>query len=338
MSRRALVHFAVDPDRVAMTTKLAGQQTRFLPFNVGHDGGAGNPPNPDGHRTSYLCERVWARDAWMDILGRFVHVTRPEKGSPAAKKAAEEVIFPRLHQWDAVLKLEADARERGAGQSYLVQHSAGSGKFKALDEEQRLAFKDAPDKFVRTYAFVSQIVSFGDSKLERDYAYCRALASRLRDQNTVERLDLGSEVELTHLRHEITFEGSLALTADEAEIKSITGDGRGGGTEPDIEPLSKIIDVLNEQFGLNLGDADELFFDQIEESFVADDVMAQARANTFDNFRLAFDPKFLGTVIGRMDENEALFKRMLDDQDFQEAVKDEYAARVYKRARTVRPT
>ena len=68
LSRRALVHFAVDPDRVAMTTKLAGQQTLFLPFNLGHDGGAGNPPNPVGHRTSYLWERVWARDSWMDIL------------------------------------------------------------------------------------------------------------------------------------------------------------------------------------------------------------------------------------------------------------------------------
>jgi type I restriction enzyme R subunit len=207
-------------------------------------------------------------------------------------------------------------------------------RFKALEEESRLEFKDALDKFVRTYAFVSQIVSFGDSKLERDYAYCRAVASRLRDQNTVERLDLGSEVELTHLRHDITFAGALELTADEVEIKSMTGDGRGRNTEPDVEPLSRIVDTLNERFGLNLGEADELFFEQIEESFAADDsVMAQARGNTFDNFRLVFDPKFLGTVIGRMDENEALFKRMLDDEDFQEAVKDEYAKRIFKRAR-----
>jgi len=128
LSRRALVHFAVDPDRVAMTTRLSGGATRFLPFNLGHDGGAGNPPNPDGHRTSYLWERVWARDAWMDLLGRFVHVERPETGSAAARRAAERVIFPRLHQWDAVLALEAHARANGAGHRYLVQHSAGSGK------------------------------------------------------------------------------------------------------------------------------------------------------------------------------------------------------------------
>ena len=111
-----------------MTTKLEGEKTRFLPFNLGHNLGKGNPPNPNGHKTSYLWERVWAKDAWLDILHRFIHVERPEKGSVSARRAAETVIFPRYHQWDAVMKIEADARANGAGQSYLIQHSAGSGK------------------------------------------------------------------------------------------------------------------------------------------------------------------------------------------------------------------
>ena len=103
LGRRALVHFAVDPDAVAMTTKLEGKATRFLPFNLGHNLGKGNPPNPDGHKTSYLWERVWTKDAWLDILHRFIHVDRPEKGSVAARRAAETVIFYRdYHQWDAV--------------------------------------------------------------------------------------------------------------------------------------------------------------------------------------------------------------------------------------------
>ncbi len=101
-------------------------------------------------------------------------------------------------------------------------------RFKALDEEDRLGFKDALDKFVRTYSFLSQVVSFGDSKLERDYIYCRALASRLRDETTIERLDLGTEVELTHLRTDVTFEGNLSLSADEGEVKTIFGEGPGG--------------------------------------------------------------------------------------------------------------
>ena len=809
LSRRALVHFAVDPDRVAMTTKLAGQATQFLPFSLGHDGGAGNPPNPAGHRTSYLWERVWARDAWMDLLARFIHVERPAQGTPAARRAAERVIFPRFHQWDAVLALESHAREHGAGHSYLVEHSAGSGKsntiawtahrlsslhdegdrkvfdkvvvitdrvvldrqlqdtiyqfehtrgvvvkidrdstqladalsgeqariivttlqkfpfvldkiaglparryavivdeahssqtgeaakdlrlvlggteeqeltaaeaedagfiaeaidpveealakavgargrqanlsffaftatpkartlemfgtfdsktnkfepfhlysmrqaieegfildvlanyvtyqtywriekavaedptyeapkarraiarfvslhptnlaqkaeiivehfrahtaakiagqakamvvtssrlhavrykqaidayiqkkgyldlavlvafsgrvidehelsyseaamngfpesqtaerfatsdyqvlivaekfqtgfdqpllhtmyvdkvltglnavqtlsrlnriypnkadtfvldfrnetddiarafepyygrtvapptdpnllfdtrrrlddfdalrsdeieatvalllagdtkshgrvyaaldpaverFTSLVEEDRLAFKDALDKFVRTYSFLSQVVTFGDLKLERDYIYCRALASRLRDAATVERLDLGAEVELTHLKTEMTFEGSLSLDADASEVKTIFGEGRGRQSDPQLEHLSEIVDELNERFGLNLDERDQLLFDQFEETWAADpDVVDQARTNTLENFRLVFDHRFLDTVVSRMDENEAIFKRILDDAEFRQVLMDLYASRVYRRAR-----
>ena len=128
LGRLGMVHFAVDPFSVAMTTQLAGASTRFLPFNQGHELGKGNPPNASGHCTSYLWEQVWCRDAWLDILGRFIHVDKPSKGS----KARPEVIFPRFHQWDAVRRLEADARQHGPGSSYLVQHSAGSGKSNSI--------------------------------------------------------------------------------------------------------------------------------------------------------------------------------------------------------------
>ena len=111
LRRVGMVHFAVDPYSVAMTTHLAGKRTRFLPFNQGHDLGAGNPPNPDGHRTAYLWERVWSRDAWMDILGRFIHVEKPSKGS----KARPTVIFPRFHQWDAVRRLGGRRQGRPGG-------------------------------------------------------------------------------------------------------------------------------------------------------------------------------------------------------------------------------
>jgi type I restriction enzyme R subunit len=813
LSRRAVVHFAVDPERVAMTTKLAGQETRFLPFNLGHEGGAGNPPNPDGHRTAYLWEKVWAKDAWMDLLARFIHVERPAQGSTAAKKAAERVIFPRFHQWDAVLKLEGAAREQKSGHSYLIEHSAGSGKsntiawiahrlsnlhdasdtkvfdkvvvitdrlvldrqlqdtvyqfehahgvvvkidehsqqladalageqakiiittlqkfpfalqkmeslparryavivdeahssqtgeaakdlrlalsgtdeqeltvaeaedagfiaeaidpveealakavaargrqqnlsffaftatpkartlelfgtfdpvdrhyhpfhlysmrqaieegfildvlanyttyqtywriekaitedpayesamakqaiarfvslhpsnlaqkaeiivehfrahtaakiggaakamvvtssrlhavrykqaldsyihskgytdvktlvafsgrviaedgswsepamnhfpesqtakrfeedyqvlvvaekfqtgfdqpllhtmyvdkvltglnavqtlsrlnrifpplkddtfvldfrndgedivrafepyygqtmapptdpnllydtrrrtfeydvihpddidatvavlltvatkddhgriyslldpaedrFKHLTEEDRRGFKDALDKFVRTYSFLSQVVSFGDTKLERDYLYCRALASLLRGASTVERLDLGSQVELTHLRLEATFSGALDLTSGSGEVKTYTGDGTGIQHLPDMEPLSKIVDTLNERFGLDLTDTDQLLFDQYERDWLSDpEVTDQARNNTVENFKLVFDRNFLKTVLSRMDENDALFKRILDDMEFQEAIKDFYGTKVYRQARGETP-
>ena len=809
LGRRALVHFAVDPERVAMTTKLEGKATRFLPFNLGHAGGAGNPPNPTGHRTAYLWEQVWAKDAWLDLLARFVHVDRPSNGTAAQKKAAEKIIFPRYHQWHCVRRLEADAIANGAGQSYLIQHSAGSGKsntiawtahrlsslhdatdtkvfdkvivitdrvildrqlqdtiyqfehahgvvvkidqssqqladaltgtqariiittlqkfpfvlqkieelpsrryavivdeahssqtgeaakdlrlalsgkgeteltvaeaedmgliatavdpveealakqvaargkqqnlsffaftatpkartlelfgthnsveqryepfdlytmrqaieegfildvlrnystyktfwrlekaiaddpqyetrqarqaiarfvdlhphnlaqkaeiivehfrnhtatkiggkakamvvtssrlhavrykqaidayiakkgyndiaalvafsgkvvaddgeftepgmnkipesrtaeefgtddyqvlvvaekfqtgfdqpllhtmyvdrtlsglaavqtlsrlnriapgkndtfvldfrndtddildafepyygktvapptdpnllwdtraqldhhdvlrrdeidraievlmsitdpkahgafyalldpaverFHALDDENAALFKNALDRFVRTYSFLAQIVSFGETKLERDFLYCRGLASLLRDASTIERLDLGSEVELTHLRTEATFTGTLALTNDTGEIKTIYGDGRGKQNGPDLEALSDIITVLNDRFSTDFTDADKLLFDQFEETWASDTgLAAQAQANTLDNFRLVFDPKFMDTVIGRMDANEAIFKRILDDDDFRRVLTEYYLKKIYDRLR-----
>ncbi len=96
LSRRAVVHFAVDPDRVAMTTRLAGEDTQFLPFNLGADGGAGNPVNPAGYRTAYLWERVWSRDSWLDILSRFIHVERPDGGHPGGAPGPRAGDLPPL--------------------------------------------------------------------------------------------------------------------------------------------------------------------------------------------------------------------------------------------------
>ena len=809
-ARRAVVHFAVDPDEVAITTRLAGASTQFLPFNRGsEDGGAGNPPNPDGHRTAYLWEQVWHRDHWLDLLARFVQVERPEKGAAAERRAKTRIIFPRFHQWDVVRKLEAHAREHGAGQSYLVQHSAGSGKsnsiawlahrlsslhdaadrpvfdkvviitdrlvldrqlqdtiyqfehahgvvvridkhsgqladalageqariivttlqkfpfvlekvgelparryavivdeahssqtgetaadlrralargseeqrleaaeredtaeeaergdsqdmlarslegrgrpenlsffaftatpkaktlelfgtpvdtpegrryvpfhlysmrqaieegfildvlsnyttyktffriekaitddpeydparakraiarfvtlhphnlaqraeivvehfrentmkkmggrakamvvtgsrlhavrtklaidayvaekgytdvhalvafsgkvidegdeftepgmnrfpesetaqrfagddyqvlvvaekfqtgfdqpllhtmyvdkvltglnavqtlsrlnrihpqktntfvldfrneleeiqeafqpyyerteavptdpnllydthramwdfgvlhgeeveagvqallavtetsghgvvyaaldpardrFGQLDEEVQDAYRDVLTRFVNMYAFVSQIVPYVDRELERDYTFARALLAYLPGQ-AAERLDLGSEVELTHLKIAQTYEGSGSLAEGGGEVVAIFS-GRGKEHELAKEHLSQIVDVINERFGLELGEADQLLFDQFEETWAADETLvARARNNDFDNFRLVFDRTFIDTVVKRMDQNADIFKRILDESDFQQTVLDYYATRLYERLR-----
>ena len=810
LARRAVVHFAVDPDEVAMTTRLAGAATQFLPFNKGsEEGGAGNPLNPRGHKTAYLWEEVWQRDGWLDLLARFVQVERPEQGSAAERRARTRIIFPRFHQWDAVRKLEAHAREHGAGQSYLVQHSAGSGKsntiawlahrlsslhdaadrpvfdkvvvitdrlvldrqlqdtvyqfehahgvvvridrhsgqladtlageqarvivttlqkfpfvlervgelparrhavivdeahssqtgeaaaelrrvlsggseqerlaaaeredaaeeaergdsqdllarslegrgrprnlsffaftatpkaktlelfgsptdspegrryvpfhlysmrqaieegfildvlasyttyktyfriekairedpeydparakraiarfvtlhpynlaqraeiivehfrehtakkiggrakamvvtssrlhavrmklaidayvaehgyrdvhalvafsgkvidqgdeftepgmnrfpesetaerfgsgdyqvlvvaekfqtgfdqpllhtmyvdkvltdlnavqtlsrlnrihpqktdtfvldfrneveqiqdafrpyferteavptdpnllydthralwdfgvlreeeveagvkallavtetsgheavyaaldpararFCELDEEAQDAFRDVLARFASMYAFVSQIVSYVDRELERDYLYGRALLAYLPGQ-AAERLDLGSEVELTHLRIASTFEGSGALEEGGGEVVAIFS-GRGKEHDPEQARLSRIVEVINERFGLELGEADQLLFDQFEETWAADESLAaRARTNTFENFRLVFDRAFIETVVKRMDQNADIFKRILDEPEFQRTVLDYYAERLYGRLR-----
>lgn len=124
--RGALVHFAVSNSEVAMVTKLSGPGTVFLPFNLGNDGAAGNPANPTGHPTAYLWERVWERESWLEILGRYLITKRDDK------KQIERVIFPRFHQLDVTRKLQAAVLAEGPGSKYLVQHSAGSGKTNSI--------------------------------------------------------------------------------------------------------------------------------------------------------------------------------------------------------------
>jgi type I restriction enzyme R subunit len=130
--KRTLVHFAVDTDEAFMTTKLDGKNTRYLPFNLGYNNGAGNPPNPNGYRTSYLWEQVWTKDSFMDIIGKFLHLSVEEFELNGFKKKKESIIFPRFHQMQVVRTVTADARIQGAGKNYLIQHSAGSGKSNSI--------------------------------------------------------------------------------------------------------------------------------------------------------------------------------------------------------------
>ena len=139
--RRALVHFAADPDEVHMTTRLAGAGTRFLPFNRGSNPGAvhcgaGNPANPDGYRTDYFWREVLERERFLDILGSYVFLeTREEKvedAKGARTEKRETMIFPRYHQLASVHGLVEAARADGPGRNYLIQHSAGSGKTNSI--------------------------------------------------------------------------------------------------------------------------------------------------------------------------------------------------------------
>jgi type I restriction enzyme R subunit len=130
--KRTLVHFAVDPDLVYMTTRLAGKSTHFLPFNKGNGTGAGNPDNPHGYKTAYLWEEVLERHSFLDILHRFVHLEIEEREIAGRLVRKETLIFPRYHQLDAVRKLEATSKAEGPGHNYLVMHSAGSGKSNSI--------------------------------------------------------------------------------------------------------------------------------------------------------------------------------------------------------------
>jgi type I restriction enzyme R subunit len=133
---RALVHFAVDPDEAWMATELKGGETLFLPFNRGHNFGAGNPPVAGNWKTHYLWDEVLRADSLLDILQRFMHLDVSERtvDTPTGKRTVrrEAMIFPRYHQLDSVRKLVSHARTHGSGRNYLIQHSAGSGKSNSI--------------------------------------------------------------------------------------------------------------------------------------------------------------------------------------------------------------
>lgn len=226
-----------------------------------------------------------------------------------------------------VAALQFDAGSQGHGAVYSALDPA-LDRFGLLSEDDQTAFRDALTRFVNVYGFLSQIVSFTDAALERDWLYCRALDACLPGREA-ERLDLGSEVQLSHLRIEQTYQGTASLAEGQGTVRAVF-DGRGKQHEPDQAPLSEIIKVINERFGLNLDDSDRLLLEQYKAEMVADEELAaQARANDLEHFRIVFDRKFLNHIVARMGDNEAIFKRILDDEEFRGLLFDAYLRDVY---------
>lgn len=128
--KRCIVHFAVDDNEIKMCTELKGKGSWFLPFNKGHNDGAGNPPNPDGIKTDYIWKQILTKEELANIIQNYTQVI--VEVDEDTKKKSEKQIFPRYHQLSVVKSLLADAAHDGAGQRYLIQHSAGSGKSNSI--------------------------------------------------------------------------------------------------------------------------------------------------------------------------------------------------------------
>ena len=123
---RCVAHFAVDENEVHFCTHLKGKASWFLPFNRGWQGGAGNPPDPNGLRSEYLWREVLTRESLSNILENYAQVLASKNAKTGKTKKVQ--IWPRYQQLEVVRRLLADARKHGAGKRYLIQHSAGSGK------------------------------------------------------------------------------------------------------------------------------------------------------------------------------------------------------------------
>ena len=125
---RCLVHFTFDTDEAYMSTKLDSDKTIFLPFNKGDKNSAGNPPNPNGHKTAYIWEEIFSKTSLADILQHFVRLD----GKDTDKLESRNLYFPRYHQLDVVRKIIDDVSQNSVGKTYLIQHSAGSGKSNSI--------------------------------------------------------------------------------------------------------------------------------------------------------------------------------------------------------------
>ena len=208
-------------------------------------------------------------------------------------------------------------------------------RFNALVEERQDEFRDVLTRFTRIYSFLSQVVSFTDVKLERDYLFCRRLAQLVR-QESVAGVDLGDSVELTHLKMEQSWQGDASLDDADGEVVTIYG---GGGRTQLVEevPLSEVIRRINERFGTNISDTDRLFVDQVATDLVADEkIQVQALANDEKSFGVGFDKTWVGALTGRMSANEKFAFELLDNQELRAALLEEYRPDIYKRARVAR--
>ncbi|RFA25786.1 restriction endonuclease subunit R [Alkalilimnicola ehrlichii] len=273
--RGALVHFAVSQFEVAMTTKLAGRDTFFLPFNLGtEDGGAGNPlpAHEDDYATDYLWRRVLQPDAWLKILARFLHLEQKTSEDFHGKRITKEtMIFPRFHQWDVVNQLIDTTRREGAGQRYLIQHSAGSGKSNSIAwTAHQLAslYDEAGQKLFSSVIVVTDRTVLDSQLQETIYQFehaegvvrpiTREVGSQSKSEQLAEALSSQTRIIIVTIqtfpalfealdKHPQLADGRYAVIADEAhssqtgssasKLKAILGADRPEGEELSAEDL-----------------------------------------------------------------------------------------------------
>ena len=206
-------------------------------------------------------------------------------------------------------------------------------RFKAIAEEEKQdEFKKSLRSWTNLYAFLSQIMPFIDSEFEKFYAYSKLLQTRLPKRELSESLHLDDEVALEYYRLQKIKEGSIELQkGEEGELSGTTEAGLKRAKDEEAL-LSEIINVLNDRFGTEFEEADKLFFEQIEAELMDDETLqTQARVNKIDTFKFAFDDKFIDKLIGRMDQNQEIFEKILEDKAFGDLVKELMMKKIYKK-------
>lgn len=206
-------------------------------------------------------------------------------------------------------------------------------RFKEIKEEDKKdEFKKGLRSWTNLYAFLSQIMPFTDQDFEKFYAYAKLLQIRLPKRDLTESLELGDEIALEYYRLQKIKEGSIDLIkGEDGELSGTTEAGLKREKEEEAL-LSEIITILNDRFGTEFEEADKLFFDQIEAELLLDETLqVQAKVNKIDTFKYAFEDLFVTKLIERMDQNQEIFEKILEDKSFGDLVKEMMMKKVYSK-------
>ncbi|WP_026367574.1 type I restriction endonuclease subunit R [Bacteroides sp. 14(A)] len=205
-------------------------------------------------------------------------------------------------------------------------------RFKALNEEEKEEFKKGLRTWANLYNFLSQIMPFIDSEFEKFYAYAKLLLTKLPKRELSENLQLSDEIAMEYYRLQKVKEGSIELIkGEDGELDGL----KEAGLKRDKEekaPLSEIIDILNTRFGTEFEEADRLFFEQIETELIQDEkLQIQAKANKIDTFKFAFEDIFLNKLIDRMEQNQDIFDKIIENKSFGDLVREILMKKVYNK-------
>ncbi len=204
-------------------------------------------------------------------------------------------------------------------------------RFSTLPEDEQEELKSLFVNFKNMYAFLSQIIPYQDTDLEKLYTYLRYLLTKLPRRSSGPSYQLDDEVQLQYYRLQKVCEGRIDLKSREVvPLKGPSDVGTGKYEDEEIR-LSELIDILNERFGTNFTPADQLFFDQIKEEAIADENLRRAAAvNNVDDFRYVFTKAFEGLVIERMEGNEEIFSKLMTDSESRKIASEHLLHKVYE--------
>ncbi len=202
-------------------------------------------------------------------------------------------------------------------------------------EDEAEIWRGKVQAFRNLYGFLSQVIPYQDSDLERLYVFLRHLAAKLPRRRGGPAYQFDDEVRLEYYRLQKISEGSISLEEGRARPLDGPTEVGSGSAREEAMPLSQLIDVVNERFGTDFNQADQLFFDQIVEAAVADDGLRQAAAvNPEDKFELVFRNLLERLFVERIDQNEGIFVRYMNDESFKQIVSGWMASEAYRRLRS----